>query len=140
MCIRDRMGTPSSLPFLQGVGIDSPSTAFSSLKRLGQQGYVIRNEGYEPVSYTHLDVYKRQVHNVRTALESAAVKVATNSSSASFCVFIFSSCPFVEHAPSRKPVSYTHLVNRLSDYLFVLSRKMNQDDKKGEIFWNNSCK
>ena len=30
--------------------------------------------------------------------------------------------------------------NRLSDYLFVLSRKMNQDDKKGEIFWNNSCK
>ena len=31
-------------------------------------------------------------------------------------------------------------VNRLSDYLFVLSRKMNQDEKKGEIFWNNSCK
>ena len=31
-------------------------------------------------------------------------------------------------------------VNRLSDYLFVLSRKMNQDDKKVEIFWNNSCK
>ena len=32
-----QMGTPSSLPFLQAVGIDSPSTAFSSLKRLGQQ-------------------------------------------------------------------------------------------------------
>lgn len=31
-------------------------------------------------------------------------------------------------------------VNRLSDYLFVLSRKLNQDDKKEEIFWNNSCK
>lgn len=31
-------------------------------------------------------------------------------------------------------------VNRLSDYLFVLSRKMNQDAKKEEIFWNNSCK
>ena len=31
-------------------------------------------------------------------------------------------------------------VNRLSDYLFVLSRKMNQDEKKEEIFWNNSCK
>lgn len=31
-------------------------------------------------------------------------------------------------------------VNRLSDYLFVLSRKMNQDDKKDEIFWNNSCR
>lgn len=31
-------------------------------------------------------------------------------------------------------------VNRLSDYLFVLSRKINQDEKKEEIFWNNSCK
>ena len=31
-------------------------------------------------------------------------------------------------------------VNRLSDYLFVLSRKMNQDEKKGEIFWRNGCK
>lgn len=31
-------------------------------------------------------------------------------------------------------------VNRLSDYLFVLSRKINKDEKKDEIFWNNSCK
>ncbi len=31
-------------------------------------------------------------------------------------------------------------VNRLSDYLFVLSRKMNQDEKKGEIFWQNDCR
>lgn len=31
-------------------------------------------------------------------------------------------------------------VNRLSDYLFVLSRKINLDEKKNEIFWNNSCR
>lgn len=31
-------------------------------------------------------------------------------------------------------------MNRLSDYLFVLSRKINLDAKKDEIFWNNSCK
>ena len=31
-------------------------------------------------------------------------------------------------------------VNRLSDYLFVLSRKMNFYEGKDEIFWNNSCK
>ena len=31
-------------------------------------------------------------------------------------------------------------VNRLSDYLFVLSRKINRDEKNDEIFWNNSCK
>lgn len=42
-----QIGSPSTLPFLQKVGIDSPSTAFSSLKRLSQQGYVIKNGGYE---------------------------------------------------------------------------------------------
>lgn len=31
-------------------------------------------------------------------------------------------------------------INRLSDYLFILSRKMNVDAKKGEIFWENRCK
>lgn len=31
-------------------------------------------------------------------------------------------------------------VNRLSDYLFVLSRKINFNEGKEEIFWNNSCK
>ena len=30
-------------------------------------------------------------------------------------------------------------INRLSDYLFVLSRKINKDKKNDEIFWNNSC-
>ena len=31
-------------------------------------------------------------------------------------------------------------INRLSDYLFVLSRKINIEAKKDEIFWNNRCK
>lgn len=31
-------------------------------------------------------------------------------------------------------------INRLSDYLFVLSRKMNIDTETSEIFWNNTCK
>lgn len=30
-------------------------------------------------------------------------------------------------------------VNRLSDYLFVLARKINIDEKKSEIFWQNTC-
>jgi cob(I)alamin adenosyltransferase len=30
-------------------------------------------------------------------------------------------------------------VNRLSDYFFVLSRKLNLDADYEEIFWNNSC-
>lgn len=31
-------------------------------------------------------------------------------------------------------------VNRLSDYLFVLSRKINFDELNSEIFWDNSCR
>lgn len=31
-------------------------------------------------------------------------------------------------------------INRLSDYLFVLSRKINQDENQPEIFWGNHCK
>lgn len=31
-------------------------------------------------------------------------------------------------------------INRLSDYLFVLSRKINHTEKVNEIFWNNTCK
>lgn len=37
------------------------------------------------------------------------------------------------------PLELLAYMNRLSDYLFVLSRKMNQDDKKEEIFWDKSC-
>lgn len=33
------------------------------------------------------------------------------------------------------PPELTAYMNRLSDYLFVLSRKLNQDEKKGEIIW-----
>lgn len=41
------LGTPTGQLFLRTQGIDSSSTAFSSLKRLRQQGYVIKNENYE---------------------------------------------------------------------------------------------
>lgn len=41
------LGTPTGQQFLRTQGIDSSSTAFSSLKRLRQQGYVIKGENYE---------------------------------------------------------------------------------------------
>lgn len=37
-------------------------------------------------------------------------------------------------------VYVTTFVNRLSDYLFVLSRKLNLLTKTDEIFWDKSCK
>lgn len=37
-------------------------------------------------------------------------------------------------------VNVTTFVNRLSDYLFVLSRKLNQLAKTEEFFWDKTCK
>lgn len=34
----------------------------------------------------------------------------------------------------------TAFVNRLSDYLFILARKLNQSAKTDEFFWDKSCK
>lgn len=42
--------------------------------------------------------------------------------------------------PARGSAELLSFVNRLSDYLFVLSRKINFDDNVSEIFWENGCK
>ncbi|NDV82285.1 cob(I)yrinic acid a,c-diamide adenosyltransferase [Bacteroides sp. 51] len=42
-----------------------------------------------------------------------------------------------EYKISPEVLSY---MNRLSDYLFVLSRRINIVEETGEIFWNNTCK
>ncbi len=45
--LNQKLGSPTSTVFLQTLGIESSSTAFSSLKRLGTQGYIIKNDQYE---------------------------------------------------------------------------------------------
>jgi cob(I)alamin adenosyltransferase len=42
-----------------------------------------------------------------------------------------------ESAPVE--VEVTTFVNRLSDYLFILARKMNKIAEKDEIFWDKDC-
>ncbi|MDR3118183.1 MAG: cob(I)yrinic acid a,c-diamide adenosyltransferase [Mediterranea sp.] len=42
-----------------------------------------------------------------------------------------------EYKISPEVLSY---INRLSDYLFVLSRRINVTEETGEIFWDNICK
>lgn len=42
-----------------------------------------------------------------------------------------------EHKVSEEVLMY---INRLSDFLFVLSRRINLQDKTDEIFWNNACR
>lgn len=44
------------------------------------------------------------------------------------------------HEVSEIDANLLAYMNRLSDYFFILSRKINKDDKKEEIFWDNSCK
>ena len=69
MCIRDRYRPDGIL--IAGdmiVRNDSASlkTASSLLRSLAQQYpvyYALGNHEYKPVSYTHLDVYKRQVYD-----------------------------------------------------------------------------
>lgn len=40
-----------------------------------------------------------------------------------------------QYPVSQEVISY---INRVSDYLFVLSRKLNVDNKTNEIFWDNT--
>jgi cob(I)alamin adenosyltransferase len=42
-----------------------------------------------------------------------------------------------ESAPVE--VEVTTFINRLSDYLFILARKMNKIAEKDEIFWDKDC-
>ena len=47
---------------------------------------------------------------------------------------------FLHYPKAVQSADLLAYINRLSDYLFVLSRKMNFNEGKDEIFWNNSCK
>jgi cob(I)alamin adenosyltransferase len=42
-----------------------------------------------------------------------------------------------QHPVNEELLAY---INRLSDYFFLLSRKVNIDDKVTEILWDNTCK
>lgn len=41
-----------------------------------------------------------------------------------------------QHPVSKEVLEF---VNRLSDYFFILSRKVNSDNKTDEILWDNTC-
>ena len=59
MCIRDR----GKAGFHQGCGLFCALKAEGRQEKKGECTVSFRSDtGYGPVSYTHLDVYKRQVH------------------------------------------------------------------------------
>ena len=73
MCIRDRVQELQGE--LDGVGEDDPRRATLEAKiakaKAVWEGYATRKEELEPVSYTHLDVYKRQVSFIPSMIPRA---------------------------------------------------------------------
>ena len=70
--------------------------------------------GYVPVSYTHLDVYKRQATIGLVPKEERAEKIKVYHEMIDFCAMaeipaMHSHFGFIPEDPSSEPVSYTHL-------------------------------
>ena len=109
-------------PLRRQVGIDvykrqakDISKKISSVKHDKQRkGLFIGGKavyGYKPVSYTHLDVYKRQVRTTlsgnRTYI-SQCLRLCYRSVS-SYSLFVDCNMAFFAHNQRFTPVSYTHL-------------------------------
>ena len=99
------------------------------------------------ISPEHVEMVEREIDRLDTLLPSLSAFILPGGSrGAAICHICRTVCRRAERrilALAEQVEIASELlayVNRLSDYLFVLSRKMNQDDKKDEIFWNNSCK
>ena len=60
MCIRDRDKDTFSIYQIKG-GDETRDLRFEPYDRLIAAGHRVDPKNYAPVSYTHLDVYKRQV-------------------------------------------------------------------------------
>jgi cob(I)alamin adenosyltransferase len=93
----------------------------------------------------------REVENEIDIIDSAlpplhAFVIPGGTQSASVCHVCRTVCRRAERRiltmAENYPISTELLsyMNRLSDYFFVLSRKINLDADNGEIFWNNSCR
>ena len=83
MCIRDRCGVAGSLRSGKcRVGVVQRRARLLLRRQSRVVGALIRRNGIGPVSYTHLDVYKRQIwnlplkHPVNLAYEAATADLA----------------------------------------------------------------
>lgn len=104
-----------------------------------KQASVITSEDVEKI--------EREIDRLDEALpELSAFVIPGGGRGAAVCHVCRTICRRTERRILALPESYAvapellAYINRLSDYLFVLSRKMNVDEQKPEIFWDNSCK
>jgi len=99
------------------------------------------------ITHEHIDKLEHEIDSIDEALPPLrAFVIPGGSRGAAICHVCRTVCRRAErrilalseeYKISTEVVSY---MNRLSDYLFVLSRKMNIAKETGEIFWNNTCK
>lgn len=99
------------------------------------------------ISPEHVEMVEREIDRLDTLLPPLSAFILPGGSrGAAVCHICRTVCRRAERRilalAEQVEISSELLayVNRLSDYLFVLSRKMNQDEKKEEIFWDNRCK
>lgn len=90
---------------------------------------------------------EREIDRLDEALPAlSAFVIPGGSRGSSVCHVCRTVCRRAERRILALPESYAiapellAYINRLSDYLFVLSRKMNVDEQNIEIFWDNSWK
>lgn len=99
------------------------------------------------ITSEHIEELEREIDVVDEGLPSLrAFVIPGGSRGAAVCHICRTVCRRAERRILSLSENYKiapevlSYINRLSDYLFVLSRKVNVDEKTGEIFWNNTCK
>jgi cob(I)alamin adenosyltransferase len=98
------------------------------------------------ISPSDIDVLEREIDAIDSVLPPLTHFIIPGGNQASgVCHVCRTVCRRAERRildlPDNRIVSLELIayVNRLSDYLFILSRKINVDLSSEEIFWNNSC-
>lgn len=99
------------------------------------------------VTSNHIQDIEDEIDTIDSTLPALkAFVIPGGSRSAAVCHICRTVCRRTErriltlaenHDVSPEVIAY---INRLSDYLFVLSRKLNIDEKFDEIFWDYTCK
>ena len=104
MCIRDRVQPGHGLPELQPA---DPAVLAIRVAHLVDEVHGIAAVGIHPVSYTHLDVYKRQEKR-----NLSMSKTYTKTRTLVECALMIAIGTVLSNIKFFTPVSYTHLMAR----------------------------
>lgn len=99
------------------------------------------------ITKKHIEAVEHEIDSIDGELPPLhAFVIPGGSRGAAICHICRTVCRRLERAALRVSEDYPVadevlvFINRISDYLFVLARKINISEKTGEIFWDNSWK